>query len=164
MKFSLWTCRRRMIGWIFSAFTLGSGDGRRRSSTWEALAAASQDFSGAEIEEAINSALYDAFYASEALATDHVFAGAGPNGAAGQNDGRANQPVAELGGRAGAGRERAAGRQDGRRAGEDGVVRGRGSAGETPTHAGETPALPGGGEGKGGKSRDEIQGARSNLI
>ena len=35
---------------------------------------ASQDFSGAEIEEAIISALYDAFYAKQELATDHVLA------------------------------------------------------------------------------------------
>ncbi len=38
----------------------------------EALADASQDFSGAEIEEAINSALYDAFYAREELTTAHI--------------------------------------------------------------------------------------------
>jgi ATP-dependent 26S proteasome regulatory subunit len=38
----------------------------------EQLTAASQDFSGAEIEEAINSALYDAFYAKEDLGTGHV--------------------------------------------------------------------------------------------
>jgi hypothetical protein len=38
----------------------------------EALAQASQDFSGAEIEEAINSALYDAFYAREQLTTAHI--------------------------------------------------------------------------------------------
>jgi SpoVK/Ycf46/Vps4 family AAA+-type ATPase len=37
-----------------------------------ALADASKDFSGAEIEEAINSALYDAFYAREGLSTAHV--------------------------------------------------------------------------------------------
>ncbi|HVM50004.1 MAG TPA: AAA family ATPase [Candidatus Acidoferrum sp.] len=37
-----------------------------------ALMAASQDFSGAEIEEAIISALYDAFYAKEELTTAHV--------------------------------------------------------------------------------------------
>ena len=40
----------------------------------EALAESSQHFSGAEIEEAINSALYDAFYAKEELATPHVLA------------------------------------------------------------------------------------------
>ena len=38
----------------------------------EALANASKDFSGAEIEEAINSALYDAFYAGQQLTTGHV--------------------------------------------------------------------------------------------
>jgi ATP-dependent 26S proteasome regulatory subunit len=38
-----------------------------------ALVAASQEFSGAEIEEAIISALYDAFYAKQELATAHVF-------------------------------------------------------------------------------------------
>ena len=37
-----------------------------------ALAEASKDFSGAEIEEAINSALYDAFYAKQELTTEHV--------------------------------------------------------------------------------------------
>jgi SpoVK/Ycf46/Vps4 family AAA+-type ATPase len=36
------------------------------------LAELSQDFSGAEIEEAINSALYDAFYGREELTTGHV--------------------------------------------------------------------------------------------
>jgi hypothetical protein len=39
-----------------------------------ALSEASKDFSGAEIEEAINSALYDAFYASEEITTEHVLA------------------------------------------------------------------------------------------
>jgi len=39
-----------------------------------ALVAASPDFSGAEIEEAIISALYDAFYAKQELATAHVLA------------------------------------------------------------------------------------------
>lgn len=38
----------------------------------DALADASQDFSGAEIEEAINSALYDAFYARKEVTTDHI--------------------------------------------------------------------------------------------
>jgi SpoVK/Ycf46/Vps4 family AAA+-type ATPase len=37
-----------------------------------ALVGASKDFSGAEIEEAIISALYDAFYAKQELATAHV--------------------------------------------------------------------------------------------
>lgn len=37
-----------------------------------ALVAASQGFSGAEIEEAIISALYDAFYAKQDLATGHI--------------------------------------------------------------------------------------------
>ncbi|MGH7968498.1 MAG: AAA family ATPase, partial [Limisphaerales bacterium] len=40
----------------------------------DALVDASPDFSGAEIEEAINSALYDAFYAKEELNTRHVLA------------------------------------------------------------------------------------------
>jgi SpoVK/Ycf46/Vps4 family AAA+-type ATPase len=38
------------------------------------LADASKDFSGAEIEEAINSALYDAFYAGQEIATESVLA------------------------------------------------------------------------------------------
>jgi SpoVK/Ycf46/Vps4 family AAA+-type ATPase len=38
----------------------------------EALADASKDFSGAEIEEAINSALYDAFYDQQDIKTEHV--------------------------------------------------------------------------------------------
>jgi len=38
----------------------------------EALADASGEFSGAEIEEAINSALYDAFYARQELTTGHI--------------------------------------------------------------------------------------------
>jgi hypothetical protein len=38
------------------------------------LVNSSHDFSGAEIEAAIISALYDAFYAKEALSTRHVLA------------------------------------------------------------------------------------------
>ena len=38
----------------------------------EALGEGSKDFSGAEIEEAINSALYDAFYAGQDITTEHV--------------------------------------------------------------------------------------------
>jgi len=38
----------------------------------DALADASKDFSGAEIEEAINSALYDAFYAQQEIVTEHI--------------------------------------------------------------------------------------------
>jgi len=38
------------------------------------LTGASNEFSGAEIEEAINSALYDAFYAKQELTTEHVLA------------------------------------------------------------------------------------------
>jgi ATP-dependent 26S proteasome regulatory subunit len=38
----------------------------------EALAEASNDFSGAEIEEAINSGLYDAFYAKTELSMEHL--------------------------------------------------------------------------------------------
>jgi len=38
------------------------------------LAEASTDFSGAEIEEAINSALYDAFYDRQDITTSHVLA------------------------------------------------------------------------------------------
>ena len=37
-----------------------------------ACAVASVDFSGAEIEESINSALYDAFYAKRELTTDDI--------------------------------------------------------------------------------------------
>ncbi len=40
----------------------------------EALAEASKDCSGAEIEEAINSALYDAFYAKEEITTESILA------------------------------------------------------------------------------------------
>lgn len=40
----------------------------------KALVAASKDFSGAEIEEAVISALYDAFYAKEELSTQYVLA------------------------------------------------------------------------------------------
>jgi hypothetical protein len=38
----------------------------------EALAEASAEFSGAEIEEAVNSALYDAFYAKQELAMENI--------------------------------------------------------------------------------------------
>ena len=41
------------------------------------LAAASAGFSGAEIEEAINSALYDAFSAGKAMDTDDLLSAAG---------------------------------------------------------------------------------------
>ena len=37
-----------------------------------ALVARSKEFSGAEIEEAINSALYDAFYSRQEITTEHV--------------------------------------------------------------------------------------------
>ena len=40
----------------------------------EALAEGSQELSGAEIEEAINSALYDAFYAGQDITTESVLA------------------------------------------------------------------------------------------
>jgi len=40
--------------------------------SFEPMAEGSKDFSGAEIEEAINSALYDAFYAQQQLTTNHV--------------------------------------------------------------------------------------------
>jgi SpoVK/Ycf46/Vps4 family AAA+-type ATPase len=43
----------------------------------DALANASDQFSGAEIEEAINSALYDAFYSKTELTTDHVLVALG---------------------------------------------------------------------------------------
>src|SRR5580693_3866459 len=39
-----------------------------------ALATASKEFSGAEIEEAINSALYDAFYAKQEITTESILA------------------------------------------------------------------------------------------
>jgi SpoVK/Ycf46/Vps4 family AAA+-type ATPase len=48
---------------------------RNRDSTQfdlDALVDATKDFSGAEIEEAIISALYDAFYAGEQLTTQHI--------------------------------------------------------------------------------------------
>jgi SpoVK/Ycf46/Vps4 family AAA+-type ATPase len=38
----------------------------------KALAACSGEFSGAEIEEAVNSALYEAFYGQQELTTDHI--------------------------------------------------------------------------------------------
>ncbi len=38
------------------------------------LAEAAEDFSGAELEEAINSALYEAFYAGIEITTDHILA------------------------------------------------------------------------------------------
>ncbi len=38
----------------------------------ESLAGASAEFSGAEIEEAVNSALYDAFYSRQELATENI--------------------------------------------------------------------------------------------
>lgn len=38
------------------------------------LAVAAEDFSGAELEEAINSALYEAFYAGIEITTDHILA------------------------------------------------------------------------------------------
>jgi SpoVK/Ycf46/Vps4 family AAA+-type ATPase len=55
-------------------FRIHLGKRNRRAEDFDlpALVAASQDFSGAEIEEAIISALYDAFYAREELSTAHV--------------------------------------------------------------------------------------------
>lgn len=52
---------------------------RRNPATFdvEAMVAASKDFSGAEIEEAIISALYDAFYAKQELATAHLLVALG---------------------------------------------------------------------------------------
>jgi len=41
------------------------------------LAEASKDFSGAEIEEAINSALYDAFYSRQEISTEHILTALG---------------------------------------------------------------------------------------
>jgi len=41
----------------------------------KALAAGSSEFSGAEIEEAVNSALYDAFYARQELTTENIRTG-----------------------------------------------------------------------------------------
>jgi len=38
----------------------------------EALASGSAEFSGAEIEEAVNSALYDAFYSKQELTTENI--------------------------------------------------------------------------------------------
>ena len=43
----------------------------------QALTESSRDFSGAEIEEAINSALYDAFYSQQELANEHVLVALG---------------------------------------------------------------------------------------
>jgi SpoVK/Ycf46/Vps4 family AAA+-type ATPase len=57
--------------------TLGA---RRRDAAGfdlEALAERSPNFSGAEIEEAINSALYDAFYSQTELTTEHVLTALG---------------------------------------------------------------------------------------
>ena len=64
-----------------------------------ALAEASKDCSGAEIEEAINSALYDAFYAKQGNHHRIRAGDAGADRAAGQDDGRADQSPAQLGGR-----------------------------------------------------------------
>ena len=41
------------------------------------LAEASKDFSGAEIEEAVNSALYDAFYSRQEISTEHILTALG---------------------------------------------------------------------------------------
>ena len=60
---------------------------RRRSSTWRRWPRPAQNFSGAEIEEAINSALYDAFYAKTELTTRTCPRRTGANRAAGQDDG-----------------------------------------------------------------------------
>ena len=70
--FFMWTCRRRKSGRKFSRI---HSDKRHRDPAdfdMPALVAASPEFSGAEIEEAIISALYDAFYTKEELSTAHV--------------------------------------------------------------------------------------------
>ena len=55
-------------------FRIHLGKRHRRPEEFDmaALVSTSQDFSGAEIEEAIISALYDAFYAKQELATAHI--------------------------------------------------------------------------------------------
>ena len=58
----------------FSASTSTGAAGTRRSSTRRRWPEASKDCSGAEIEEAINSALYDAFYAKQEITTESVLA------------------------------------------------------------------------------------------
>jgi hypothetical protein len=70
---------------------------------------ASEKFSGAEIEEAIISALYDAFYARKELTTEQILTAVTPNRAAGENHGRTHQHPARLGRRPRPQRQRAAG-------------------------------------------------------
>ncbi len=55
-------------------FKIHIGKRRRDPSKFdvELLADGSKDFSGAEIEESINSALYDAFYSGSELTTEHI--------------------------------------------------------------------------------------------
>ena len=59
---------------IFSIH-LAKRDRRPEQFDIPALTAASRDFSGAEIEEAIISALYDAFYEKQELTTEHILGG-----------------------------------------------------------------------------------------
>jgi SpoVK/Ycf46/Vps4 family AAA+-type ATPase len=59
-----WTCPTEKKERRFSAFT-AKARSEFASFDIQGLADASKDFSGAEIEEAINSALYDAFYDKE---------------------------------------------------------------------------------------------------
>ncbi len=73
------------------------------------LARAAEEFSGAEIEEAVNSALYEAF-SGGGRARGRTSAGSPPgNRAAGPHHGRADRPPATLGGRPGPSRRRRAG-------------------------------------------------------
>jgi len=66
------------------------------------LATVSEHFSGAEIEEAIISALYDAFYAQHDLTMDDILQTIGQTVPLSKDDGRTPEPPAQLGGRTGA--------------------------------------------------------------
>ena len=73
-----------------------------------ALAGGSKEFSGAEIEESINSAPLRRLLRQAGTDDRTRAGGVGSNRAAGQDDGRTNQPVAELGRGPRAQRQRAA--------------------------------------------------------
>jgi len=67
-----WTCRRKKSARRFSRFTSPSAGAFRKSSTSRRWSGTARIFSGAEIEEAVISGLYDAFYTGEELSTAHV--------------------------------------------------------------------------------------------
>ncbi len=71
-RFSLWICHRRKSGRKFFKIHITKRKRDAAKFDLETLASGSAEFSGAEIEEAVNSALYDAFYSKQELTTENI--------------------------------------------------------------------------------------------